>query len=281
MSICLSPVTAASNLCHTGAIKHHNGRRKCKMNSVMFKSSFFSCPPLIAGAELPGWQSRGDSSSSVLEFPISLCPIQTAEMCIQTSCLSTKASTDKRRRSDLAVWPGFKGSVLQAECLACRSCQRNGSCSHPHCLGWAPPLGTVTADEMFGLKLRWVLTHSGQQASVTCAQEIIETSQRKLRGLGWPWELLWWQVRHSRASLAWDIPGGSSHSLAVPLGVTGSHRSLLSPSSRAGYTETILCQSHPPALRCDIFNCFKLAESSYNWSIWIIRLISLEMLTGL
>lgn len=193
-----------------------------KMNSVMFKSSFFSCPPLIAGAELPGWQSRGDSSSSALEFPISLCPIQTAEMCIQTSCLSTKASTDKRRRSDLAIWPGFKDSVLQAECLACRSCQRNGSCSHTHCLGWAPPLGTVRADEMFGLKLRWVLTHFGQQASVTCAQEIIETSQRKLRGFGWPWELLWWQVTHSRASLAWDIPGGSSHRLTVPLGVTGS-----------------------------------------------------------
>lgn len=108
---------------------------------------FLSGPALIAGAErpepLPGWQSRVAIFHLHSTFQLAcvqLRLLRCASSLPQTTCLSTEASIDKQRRSDLAIWPGFKDFVLQAECLPCRRCQINGSCSHPHWAGlllWA------------------------------------------------------------------------------------------------------------------------------------------------
>lgn len=105
-------------------------------------NSFSSGPALIPGAEHPA--GRAGVTVVHLHWAFQLVCVQSrllrcASSLPQTTCLSTKASTG-RRRSDLAIWPGFRDFALQAECLACKKCQRNRSCSHTHWPGlllWA------------------------------------------------------------------------------------------------------------------------------------------------
>lgn len=174
--------------------------------------SFSSGPALIAGAEHLGAGRAGltvahlhwSSQFVCVQFRVLRC----ASSLPQTTCLSTKASTDKQRKSDLAIWPGFKDFVLQAECLACRRCQINGSCSHTH---W---VGRIRGDEMFlfAWKLRWVLTHVGQQASVTFAQEEAVMIANLSEEAQWVWVAL---------VVRWDPAEHQGHRLFQVRAATG------------------------------------------------------------
>lgn len=57
--------------------------------------------------------------------------------------------------------------------------------------------------------------------------------------------------------------------------------SLLSPGAGLAKQKALLYRYHLHTYRSDIYNYFKVTKSSYNWGIWIISLIYLEMLTGL
>lgn len=97
----------------------------CSVKIVLFNLALLWLLVQSNWKPLPGWQ-RARVILVHLQWSFQLVhvqfrPLRRASSPPQTTWLFPTRSIDKWRKSDLAIWPGFKDFVLQRECPACRS----------------------------------------------------------------------------------------------------------------------------------------------------------------